>query len=175
MNSHRYLIFPLIILNLSCSIPTFVAIANFSKEKIEIIFYLKKSSNESISKENIYLDDDYLESNENFNSQVSIFLKQWKSIPSQNVLKYNKEIRGNLLTDKEINIDYKNSRITLFIDPYKAIILYDGHNFRNPLTDYINKISLEDSKGSMIFEKGYIDFPFSYDRDCDCQIWKIFN
>ncbi|MCG6142728.1 hypothetical protein [Leptospira mtsangambouensis] len=161
--------------HLSCSIPTFIAISNYSDEKIEIIFYLKKKLNEDFFTDKVLSEESELKSEEEYNLfKIKKFFQNWKSIPARNILNEKYSVNSKTLTKEEIKYDLKNNKTILIVDPYTAIVLFEGHNFENPISDYISKINFEHKKGSMSFEKEYITFPFSYEDKCKCLIWKIY-
>ncbi|TGK81999.1 hypothetical protein EHQ24_12050 [Leptospira noumeaensis] len=101
------------------------------------------------------------------------FLKKWKSIPSRNIQNYSQKMKAKPLSEEDFIFDHENNKLTLTIDTYTAVLIYEGHNFENPISGYISRISFEDKNGSMTFSNNYINFPFSYESDCKCTIWKI--
>ncbi|TGM87976.1 hypothetical protein [Leptospira bouyouniensis] len=176
MNFRNFLSLLLTIPSLSCSIPTFIAISNYSDEKIEIHFYLKSNPDEYFLNDKILSDDLEFQTEEEYKKfKIKNFFKEWKNVPARNILKKNYSDNSKPLTEDEIKYDFKNNRIVLIVDEYTAIILFEGYNFMHPLSEYISKISFEHKKGSMSFEKDYINFPFSYEENCKCLIWKIYK
>ncbi|XDD52990.1 hypothetical protein AB3N62_10900 [Leptospira sp. WS4.C2] len=176
MNYRNFLLIFLALHSLSCSIPTFVAISNYTDEKIEIHFYLKNNFNEFFLNEKDSTVDMEFQTEEEYEKfKIKDFIKKWKSVPARNILKKHYSDNSKLLTEDEIKYDFKNNKIVLIVEAYTAIILYEGHNYMHPLPEYISKITFEHKKGSMHFEKGYIDFPFSFEENCRCLIWKIYQ
>ncbi|EOQ94789.1 hypothetical protein LEP1GSC195_1380 [Leptospira wolbachii serovar Codice str. CDC] len=174
INYRNFLLIFLALHIFSCSIPTFVVISNYSGEKIEIHFYLKKNLNKNFLSENDSTKDIDFQTEEDEKYKIKNFIKKWKSVPARNVLKKNYSGNSKFLTENEIRYDFKNNKIVLIVEEYTAIILFEGHNYMHPLPEYISKISFEHKKGSMSFEKDYINFPFSYEENCSCLIWKIY-
>ncbi len=175
INLRNYILLIFSIIHFSCSIPTFIAISNYSNEKIEINFYLKNKLNENFLNDKASNIESDFKSEEDYNLfKIKIFFQNWRSLPARKILKIDNSINRKPLSEEELKYDTKNNRITLVVDSYTAIILFEGYNFENPISEYVSKITFEHKKGSMSLEKNYINFPFNYEDDCKCLIWKIY-
>ncbi|XDD46435.1 hypothetical protein AB3N60_17285 [Leptospira sp. WS39.C2] len=114
-----------------------------------------------------------IESEEISMNDLVRFIKNWKQVPSYKIMKYNHSMKAESISEESLQFDSQNNKLTLIINEYTAIVLYEGHNFANPITNYISKISFENQTGSMDFTNQYIKFPFAFESECKCTIWAI--
>ncbi|TGJ99812.1 hypothetical protein EHO58_19440 [Leptospira selangorensis] len=86
--------------------------------------------------------------------------------------KYYDEFQENI-PNEHINYNEKTGEINIELSKGYAYFIHEDYNYSNFISEYVGEIRLESLFGKISYSGLEVQNAFSYDKDCDCYLWKL--